>query len=111
MGLTITGENMGTTTGTLTKIRELKTEISGLRTDLKRFVERANQQQVDAVLGGIRKEYGGACADQQIGVAKTDLSARIGGRFPMKTTCFGVFTKFLENSTRRMAQEYGPGET
>ena len=34
--------------GTMTEIRELKTEITGLRTDLKRFVERANQQHLDA---------------------------------------------------------------
>jgi DNA-binding transcriptional ArsR family regulator len=95
---------MGTTTGTLTEIRELKTEITGLRTDLKRFVERANQQHVDTVIGGIRKEYGGACADQQIGVAKTDLSARMVAGCPMKTTCFGVFTKFLENSARHIAE-------
>jgi DNA-binding transcriptional ArsR family regulator len=95
---------MGTTAGTLTEIRELKTEISGLRTDLKRFVERANQQHVDAVLGGIRKEYGGACADQQIGAAKTDLSARMVADCPMKTTCFGVFTQFLENSARHIAE-------
>ena len=42
---------MGAALGTLTEIRELKTEITGLRTDLKRFVERANQQHLDAVLG------------------------------------------------------------
>jgi len=95
---------MGTPAGTLTEIRELKAEISGLRTDLKRFVERANQQHVDAVLGGIRKEYAGAFADQQIGSAKADLSLRMVEDCPMKTTCYGAFTEFLENSARHIAE-------
>ena len=50
---------MGAVLGTMTEIRELKTEITGLRTDLKRFIERANQQHVDAVLGDVKKEYAG----------------------------------------------------
>lgn len=99
-----TGDKMGATLGTLTEIRELKTEISGLRTDLQRFVERANQEHVDAVLRGIRKEYGGVLADQQIGCARTDLSARMVGDCPMETTCYGVFTEFLENSARHIAE-------
>ena len=66
---------MGAALGTMTEIRELKTEITGLRTDLKRFIERANQQHVDAVLGDIKKEYAGVFADHQVGTAKADLSA------------------------------------
>ena len=41
---------MGATLGSLTEIRELKSEIIGLRTELKRFIEHANQQHVDGVL-------------------------------------------------------------
>jgi DNA-binding transcriptional ArsR family regulator len=95
---------MGTPAGTLTEIRELKAEIAGLRTDLQKFVERANQQHVEAVLGGIRKEYAGACADQQISSAKADLSARMVEDCPMKTTCYGVFTEFLGNSARHITE-------
>lgn len=97
-------ESMGAVLGTMNEIRELKTEITGLRTDLKRFIERANQQQVDAVLGGIRKEYAGVFADQQIGTAKADLSTRMIEGCPMKTTCYGVFTEFLGNSARLIAE-------
>ena len=46
---------MGAALGTMTEIRELKTEITGLRTDLKRFIERANQQHVDAGCSRITK--------------------------------------------------------
>jgi predicted transcriptional regulator len=88
----------------MTEIRELKTEITGLRNDLKRFIERANQQHVDSVLGGIRKEYAGIFADQQIDSAKADLSARMVEDCPMKATCYGVFTEFLGNSARHIAE-------
>ena len=93
---------MGAALGTMTEIRELKTEISGLRTDLKRFVERANQQHIDAVLSDVKKEYAGVFADHQIGTAKADLSARMVEGCGMRETCFGVFIKFLENSARHI---------
>ena len=50
-------QSMGATQGSLTELRELKTEIAGLRTDLKRFIERANQQHVEGVLGDLKKNY------------------------------------------------------
>jgi DNA-binding transcriptional ArsR family regulator len=86
----------------MTEIRELKAEISGLRTDLKRFVERANQQHLDAVLGDIRKEYTGVFVDHQIGSAKADLTARMVDDCSMQKTCYGVFMEFLENSARHI---------
>jgi len=93
---------MGVTLGAMTEIRELKTEVTGLRNDLKRFVERANQQHVDAVLGDIKKEYAGVFADHQIGTAKADLSARMVDGCSMQKTCYGVFMEFLENSAQHI---------
>lgn len=94
---------MGAALGTLTEIRELKAEISGLRTDLKRFVERANQQHVDAVLGGIRKEYACAFANQQICSARADLSHRMVEGCPMNPACYGAFVELLETSAGHIA--------
>ena len=42
---------MGAVLETMTEIREVKTEISGLRTELKRFIEHANQQHIALCLG------------------------------------------------------------
>ncbi len=47
---------MGVAQGTLAEMRELKTEITGLRTDLKRFIERANQQHITTVLADLPGE-------------------------------------------------------
>ena len=93
---------MGPALGTMTEIRELKTEITGLRTDLKRFIERANQQHVNAVLAKVKKEYTGVFADHQVGTAKADLSARMVEDCAMRETCYGVFMEFLENSARHI---------
>ncbi len=93
---------MGAALGTMTEIRELKTEITGLRTDLKRFIERANQQHVDAVLGDLKKEYSGVIADHQVGTAKADLSARMIGDCGMRESCFALFMEFLDNSARHI---------
>lgn len=93
---------MGAAFGTMAEIRELKTEIAGLRTDLKRFVERANQQHTDVVLASLRKEYAGIFSDQQVKNAQEDLSARMVGDCGMRETCYGVFMEFLENSARHI---------
>lgn len=86
----------------MTEIRELKMEIIGLRTDLKRFIERANQQHVDVVLADIKKEYTGVIVDHQVGTAKADLSARMVEDCAKRKTCYGVFVEFLENSARHI---------
>lgn len=96
-------ENMGAALGTLAEIRELKTEITGLRTDLKRFVEHANQQHIDAVLADIKKDYAGVFAEHQISTAKADLSARMVDNCSMHTTCYDGFMKFLENSAQHIS--------
>ena len=95
---------MGAASGTMTEIRELKTEITGLRTDLKRFIEKANQQHVNAVLADIKKEYTGVIADHQVGTAKTDLSAHMTEDCAMRTTCYGVFMAFLEESAQHITE-------
>ena len=71
---------------------------------MKRFVERANQQHLDAVLGDVKKEYAGVFADNQIGSAKADLSARMVEDCAMRKTCYEVFMEFLENSARHITE-------
>jgi DNA-binding transcriptional ArsR family regulator len=88
--------------GTLTEIRELRTEITGLRTDLKRFIERANQQHIEGVLGDLKKNYAGLFADHQVGTAKTDLSAHMVGDCKMREKCYGVFMDFLQNTSQHI---------
>jgi predicted transcriptional regulator len=93
---------MGAALGTLTEIRELKSEITGLRTDLRRFIERANQQHIEGVLGGLKKNYAGLFADHQVENAKADLSAHMVGDCKMRENCYGVFMDFLQNTSKHI---------
>jgi DNA-binding transcriptional ArsR family regulator len=93
---------MGAVLGSLTEIRELKTEITGLRTDLKRFIERANQQHIDAVLGEVKRNYSGLIADHQVGAAKAELPGEMVQDCPMRDKCFSVFMEFLESTAQHI---------
>ena len=93
---------MGAALGTLTEIRELKTEITGLRTDLKRFIERANQQHVDGVLGDLKKNYADLFTNHQVETAKADLSAHMVDDCTMREKCYGVFMEFLQNTSQHI---------
>ncbi|MFA5331286.1 MAG: winged helix-turn-helix domain-containing protein [Methanoregula sp.] len=89
---------MGAVLGSVAEIKDLKNEIAGLRTDLKRFIERANQQHIETVLGELRKNYSGLFADHQVDCAKTGLSEKMVSSCPMRDKCFSVFMEFLENT-------------
>ena len=93
---------MGAALGSLTEIRELKTEITGLRTDLKRFIERANQQHVEGVLGDLKKNYAGLFTDHQVETAKGDLSAHMVSNCKMRDKCYEVFMDFLQNTSKHI---------
>jgi DNA-binding transcriptional ArsR family regulator len=93
---------MGATSGTLTEMRELKTEVTGLRTELKQFIERANQQHVDSVLTDLKKNYSDLFTDHEVGNAKTDLSAHMVKDCTMRDKCYEVFMDFLQNTAQHI---------
>lgn len=93
---------MGAAYATMSEIRELKTEITGLRTDLKRFIERANLQHVDSVLADLKKDYAGLFTGHQVDTAKSDLSAHMVQDCKMRDTCYAVFMDFLQNTAHHI---------
>jgi predicted transcriptional regulator len=93
---------MGATLGSLTEIRDLKSEIIGLRTELKRFIEHANQQHVDGVVSGLKRNYGDLFTKDQVDSAKTDLSTRMVSPCKMREKCFELFMDFLQNTARHI---------
>jgi predicted transcriptional regulator len=93
---------MGATLGSLTEIRDLKSEIIGLRTELKRFIEHANQQHVDGVVSGLKRNYGDLFTKDQVDSAKADLSTRMVSPCKMREKCFELFMDFLQNTARHI---------
>ena len=88
--------------GSLTDIRELKTEISCLRTELNRFNERSNQQHTVAVLDDLKNNYAEMFTNHQIDAATSDLSAHMVGDCAMRENCFEIFMDFLKNTARHI---------
>ncbi|MFA6225928.1 MAG: winged helix-turn-helix domain-containing protein [Methanoregula sp.] len=101
---------MGVTSGILTEMRELKTEVTGLRTELKRFIERANQQHVEGVLGDLKKNYSDLFTNHQVENAKIDLSAHMVKDCKMRDKCYEVFMDFLQNTSRHIKEGQVPDE-
>ncbi len=93
---------MGAALGSLAEVRELKREIAGLRTDLKRYIERANQQQVEIVLKDLNSRHAGMFARHQIDDARVDLSTRMPGDCPMQKRCYEVFMDFLQTTSQHI---------
>ena len=101
---------MGVASGTLTEMRELKMEVTGLRTELKRFIERANQQHVEGVLLDLKKNYSDLFTNHQVENAKTDLSAHMVKDCTMRDKCYEVFMDFLQNTSRHIKEGQVPDE-
>ena len=101
---------MGAALGTMTEIRELKSEITGLRTELKRFIEKANQQHVESVLGELKKNYAGVFTDLQVKEATSGLSVQMHGECSMRDTCFALFMDFLQNTAKHIKDGQVSGE-
>ncbi len=80
-------------------IQEIKEEISRLRSDLRKFMERSNQQHVDTVLSGIRDEYSALFADSQLDAACEGLRREMDSECPMREKCYAVFYEFLKETS------------
>jgi DNA-binding transcriptional ArsR family regulator len=101
---------MGATLGSLTEIRELKSEIAGLRTELKRFIEHANLQHVDGILSDLKKNYADLFTNHQIDTARVDLSSHMVNDCKMRSKCFELFMDFLQNTARHIKDGQVSGE-
>ena len=91
-----------TLSSSLTEIRELKKEVTGLRMDLKRFIEHANQQHVMTALTDLKQNYAGLFANDQMETAKSELSANMVTDCGMRDKCYGVFLEFLQNTSKHI---------
>jgi len=81
-----------------TDLREIRAELSGLRAEFRRFVEHANQQHVDTVLGDLKRDYADLFASHQVDTARTDLSARMVADCAMREGCLRTFMEFLQST-------------
>jgi predicted transcriptional regulator len=89
---------MGAVQGTLVEMRELKSEITGLRSDLQLFIEKANRQHLDAAIRDVKKNYGGAIAGHEAEAARAGLAEKMSSPCRMREQCYGLFLEFLQKT-------------
>nr|WP_246496109.1 winged helix-turn-helix domain-containing protein [Methanocalculus chunghsingensis] len=80
----------------------MKTEISELRNELRRFITNANRQHIDSVLEELKGTYSDLFRNQQVETARGDLSTHMVANCTMRENCFGVFMEFLQNTARHI---------
>jgi len=85
-----------------TGIGELKTEISELRNELRRFIANANQQHINVVLEDLKENYADLFRNHQVETARGDLSTHMVANCAMRENCFSLFMEFLQNTARHI---------
>jgi len=84
------------------EIREVRSEIAGLRSELRRFAEHANRQHVETILGGLRREYADVFIEQNLSDADQRLRERMIRDCPMRERCYAAFYEFLKASAEHI---------
>lgn len=78
------------------EISEVRSELAGLRSELRRFIEHASRQHIDTALNGLRKEYAGVFIEQNLSDADQRLQERMIRGCPMRERCYAAFYEFLK---------------
>ena len=84
------------------EIQEIQSEIAGLRSELRRFIEHANRQHVETALGGLRREYADLFIEQNLSEADQRLQERMIRDCPMRDRCYAAFYEFLKASAEHI---------
>jgi len=87
------------------EFNEIKTEISGLRTELKRFIENANTQNIKTIVSELKNNYADLFVNHHVDKAKTELSTNMVPDCKMQESCFAVFMEFLQDTARHIKDE------
>ncbi|SDK32633.1 Helix-turn-helix domain-containing protein [Methanoculleus thermophilus] len=84
------------------EIQEVRSELAGLRSEIRRFIEHASRQNVDAALSGLRREYADLFIGQNLSDAGQRLQERMIRDCPMRERCYAVFYEFLKASAEHI---------
>ena len=84
--------------GSQQEILEIKQKLQEIHTDIKRFMENANQQHLEMVLEGSRQNISSAVFGQVIGDIEDELDCGMIKKCEMRDTCKADFSAFLQNN-------------
>ncbi len=80
------------------EILEIKEKLYEIHNDMKRFMERSNQQHLDHVLSGSRTNFANAIIGHVIDDIEGDLESNMVKKCKMRETCKSNFTGFLQKN-------------
>lgn len=92
-------------TSSASELNEIKTEITSLRTELKRFIENANTQNVKTIVSDLKDNYASLFVNHHVDSANTELSKNMVPDCKMKEQCFGVFMEFLQATAKHIKND------
>jgi len=77
---------------------EINQKLKEIHTDLKRFMENANQQHLEMVLEGSRQSISSAVIGHMMGDIEADLDCGMVKKCDMRDTCKADFSTFLQKN-------------
>jgi len=87
------------------EILEIKSRLSDMHTDLKRFFEQSNLQHHESVLSGIQRDFSKVIIGHVAEDINDGLERNMVRNCEMRDTCKSVFTGFLQNNTNLINQK------
>ncbi len=90
---------------------EIKTQLTSIHQDIKRIMEKSNQQYIDFIASNLRKDYLNAITGYVNNDIETGLEESMIEKCEMRTTCKKTFTEFLQKNTSLIRNENVTEET
>jgi DNA-binding transcriptional ArsR family regulator len=86
------------------EVREVKSKLSEVHNDLRRFAEHSNRQQVDSILSDVRKDFSEIVVKHLLQDTEEGLASRMVKGCKMHDTCMSLFVELL-NGTATLCKE------
>ena len=86
------------------EIHEIRSELTNLRADLKRFIEQSNRLHHESVISGIQKDFSNVIVGHVAEDIEDGLEKNMIRNCEMRDTCRSVFTGFLQKNTGLIKQ-------
>jgi DNA-binding transcriptional ArsR family regulator len=86
------------------EVREVKSKLSEVHNDLRRFVEHSNRQQVESILSDVRKDFSEIVVKHLLQDTDEGLASRMVKGCQMRETCMSLFAELL-NGTATLCRE------
>ena len=80
------------------EVNAIKSKLDDMHDDMKRFMERSNQQHLASILNDCRNDFSGIILGYATGEIENGLESKMVRECHMKETCKALFSDLLENN-------------